>query len=1019
MLKKRKTTAAKLSALIACAALLLPGASVSAQDGAAEDTAGGGSEISEQAGSDLSLTPVAEDSKLSGDVSFNRIGPSGEGTVVYELRANMQFSPVPAQEAGGEPASYERDTISFARDRFDVPVQSVENTTVNGVPLPDEQVALFEFPNSTRQDSALPAGLDGDLVSLDTRGLELDQTFPVTMRVHMPEDTPEDSAFQWALYEGELPEETRSTSTREPVPNDHSRVIVQVAGDRLLSGTNNASRVTGPLGPRLERVFQNTPGQGAVLRLYAPLNQKAFGQTEAATAWEQGAAGENAQPINEPWATCTADANGECVFEIPRASGPGTYDYFWVVMENASPGYQVQDWVRLGVSGDTDTGRARVLRNAFATPLLKPGETYYSGVEYRRAGTSREGNGADWGTSDSSAFMYEEPSRQIQGSLGGFVPYRSSLGSFIQVRENQTMPEGCGLKAALVVDTSGSMGRSMNVVREVVGSAIDGLSTTSTQIGLYSFSTTSPGTGEGGISPMPQNLDPQPVYTEAGREALKNWQETLKVHGGYLSGNDRSGGSTNWEDGLKQVADYNAAHPTDPYDVIYFITDGNPTVYNNPSGQPNSGNSGAESEMRDLEAAVLMANTVKAQGTRVIAVGIPSNWPTSWISPIPKDRVANLEISEVNLRAISGGQGGVDEKTLRSSDFAFFTDQDVFKQALINSLNIPCQVTVERRFYEGDEKDVIPTPANTRGTKAESTDGLWEFNGELKPQLGETVTESKVPSAENSQKDNNIAEFPLEVKGPYPEIKITEPASKIPDGWVRMDAGAGGERAYCTDKRGNPVSATSLGSELTNDFKLTDVPGTGGIHCVVYYRSKSEKPVFNLTLNKVNAADQSQNLDGAQFQLRRLDNGDPAVIGPAPDEGRPASQFTWSNLQFGRYELIETRAADGGYSLLPRPVYFRVEQSGGATKLFMLSDADDKIGTEVTDPTSSANFPVVQFSTLETSGTAEVAMKLANIRSGELPASGGRGIHVPLFLGLLLLLTGVLAGRRRAVGGGW
>ena len=105
MLKKRKTTAAKLSALIACAALLLPGASVSAQDGAAEDTAGGGSEISEQAGSDLSLTPVAEDSKLSGDVSFNRIGPSGEGTVVYELRANMQFSPVPAQEAGGEPAS--------------------------------------------------------------------------------------------------------------------------------------------------------------------------------------------------------------------------------------------------------------------------------------------------------------------------------------------------------------------------------------------------------------------------------------------------------------------------------------------------------------------------------------------------------------------------------------------------------------------------------------------------------------------------------------------------------------------------------------------------------------------------------------------------------------------------------------------------------------------------------------------------------------------------------------------------
>lgn len=949
--------------------------------------------------------------ELAEDVTFTHIGTTADGKEEYELEASVNL---PADDVTGQ--ALPLNAISLMRTEGTLNLDSVENATIDGAELNKDAVEVFTYPDiPTEDDEALiPDEVTGDVITLDIADANMGRTATVTATIYANERASRN--IEWDLYNGVLPltlnnievEGGAPIAPNGPVPADRARVVVQVAGDKLLSGTNGTTRASGPNGERLERVFQNTPGEGAVLRLYAPLNDNKFGMSETATAWEQGARGENARPINQPWATCTADANGECVFEIPRGNGADIYDYYWVVMEQASPGYKVQDWVRLGVSGDTDTGRARILRHAYPTPLLKGGQIYYSGAKYKRISFNRDGYGSDWGDFDSASFMYEETTGQYQGALGGHVPYRSSLGSFTQVRENPAMPETCGLKAALIVDTSGSMGTSMDVMRDVVGSVIDGLAETSTELGLYSFATTSPSDARD----LP-NMDPKPTYTPKGRAALKSWKNNLTTR--------RSSGATNWEDGLKQVAEYNAKNPNSPYDVVYFITDGNPTVYNNPSGSPGRGNSGAESEMRELEAAIVMSNTVKSQGSRVVAVGIPAKWPTFWGTPIPSKRLPNLEISELNLQAVSGGKGGVDERSLRSKDFVFFTEQDVFKQALLNSLNLPCQVTVERRFYEGDDENVVPNFDNTRGTNVETNANQWEFAAEMTPTSGPEEQQSKVPDSVNKLGDNNQTGFPLNRTTGYTQIDIKEPAGKIPSGWIRMDAGPNGERAQCSTKAGKPVTTTALESEKTNDFRLKDVPVNGGIHCVVYYRIPSEPPqpgTFKFKLNKVDAQDTTIGLEGAEFKLEGLDENNAGEHAPSTVEDAGVGEFNWTELKTGRYKLSETKAADGGYILLAQPVFFRVARDGDATKLYVLENESDQTGIELTEENKAQiiTFPIVGIDQTGSDNEAMVTMKLANTKGGELPKTGGTGVFVQVMISLLIMTAGAAAARtmRRA-----
>lgn len=1028
----RKTTVAKISAVIACGALLVPTAAVQAApanvsapaatasatatgaaggagsagaaDGAGAPAAPGADERAEVTNTPLlpvespwvqedeqgqttqlgSQTPAGEksvvdasDAELGGNVTLTRVD-SDESGEVYELKAELNVNNA---DAATDADAVTLGDISFARDQVDFPAQWVDDVKINGESVSNEKAEVFEYPEAdTDLDMELPEDLDGDLLTIDTTDLELAQPLTVTARVHMPEDTPRDADLRWRVYNGDadafdlnngarMATMQSRQATNGSVPAGHSRVVVQVGGDRIVSAAqNNATRAN----KRMGSVYKFTPGAGAVLQLYAPQHGGRFGNTEAN---QQFKAHEPATPINQPWATCTADVNGECSFDIPT-SGPGTSEYYWVGMTKASPGYTVQTEIRTGVSGSrTNTQETQLFRYAYATPKLESGQTYYSGVNYNR----KDGNGSDWqATGRSGSFMYELPT---PFDSIGTLQHRSSLGVFMQVRENPAMPNRCGLNAGMIIDTSGSMKAGADTVKGVVNTVIDGLSTTPTKMGFVSFDNRSPGF-------IGSNLDPVALNTPAGKAAAKQWANSIRPDNRLLDG------ATNWEDGLRKVVDYNDRNPNNPYDVVYMVTDGNPTVFNRDMRSGHERVQGTSGEFRHMEAAMGMANRLKAQGTRVVAVGIPSNWPGKRGA-----REAELEVSNANLQAISGPRG-TDSDSLRARDFILYEESAVMQQALINALNT-CAITVERRFYEGEDNNVTPTPQNTRGTIAESAN--WEFNAELTPSSGRMEKQSQVPEQPNPYGDNKMAEFGLNGHTDYTRVDVREPAGKIPAGWQRMDAG-GGKHAQCFDGNGTPVEVTNLDAQSTNDFRLTNVPAIGGTHCIVYYSRPGTPPApkkFGFELTKVDADNTQQQLTGAQFELRMLDDAaSPKVIAPSKTEG---AVFGWSDLDYGRYQLTETKAADDGYTLIPQPVYFRVAEEG----IYLLSGPADTQGTLVQGE-DTLTFPIVAFAKAEDM----VTMRLANTKAGQLPKTGGAGAHLPALAGMVIVAA-AFASRRR------
>lgn len=265
------------------------------------------------------------------------------------------------------------------------------------------------------------------------------------------------------------------------------------------------------------------------------------------------------------------------------------------------------------------------------------------------------------------------------------------LGVIQQVRDNPAMPERCGLNVALVVDLSGSMGsQGLKTIKGVVNSVASRLQGTDTNLGLFNFAENSPAKRNG------SNLSsPVSVSTQSGQAAIKKWVDGLAIP------TEREGQATNWQEALYRVAQYNEQNPSNQYDVVYMITDGNPTVRKDDAfGNTNAGGGfltpdGAATEFRDIEGAIGAANMVKAQGTRIVAVGIPSRW-----TGVITNRNDQLAVSDENLKSISGGRGyRGGERNLRAADFAQFERSDVMQQARECQDVCVCEAPIEREFH--------------------------------------------------------------------------------------------------------------------------------------------------------------------------------------------------------------------------------------------------------------------------------------------------------------------------------
>ncbi|VEH82401.1 putative surface-anchored fimbrial subunit [Corynebacterium kutscheri] len=114
--------------------------------------------------------------------------------------------------------------------------------------------------------------------------------------------------------------------------------------------------------------------------------------------------------------------------------------------------------------------------------------------------------------------------------------------------------------------------------------------------------------------------------------------------------------------------------------------------------------------------------------------------------------------------------------------------------------------------------------------------------------------------------------------------------------------------------------------------------------------------------------------------------------------GQPNSVTTGKILRAGHYQLVETKAPEG-YELLPQPVDIQLTFDGDTPKM---------------NASNQANFPGVELIQREQPSVGEKiwVIQVADVRRGELPQAGGRGVGL-FVLGAAMIFGCAMWLRRR------
>jgi fimbrial isopeptide formation D2 family protein len=258
-------------------------------------------------------------------------------------------------------------------------------------------------------------------------------------------------------------------------------------------------------------------------------------------------------------------------------------------------------------------------------------------------------------------------------------------------RTNPTLTAACGLRVALILDLSGSVGSAITNLQTAAKTFVNSLVGTPSSVGLFTFATNGPAN-----TTNDQNRPLTSVSTATGA----NSAATVN---GWIDGTTVATGSaqfTNWDRAFNQVT-----QTAQQYDIAVIITDGNPTAY----GSPATTQSDGRTRFRDVENGIFSANGLKAKGTRLVAFGVG----------------AGVSSSGLNLQSISG-------QTI-NSDYYQTTNYDQAGAALKALAQGSCQGSVSVI------KQVIPPG----GTTANATPAPgWTF--------GATTTASGVTIAPGS-----------------------------------------------------------------------------------------------------------------------------------------------------------------------------------------------------------------------------------------------------------------------------
>lgn len=394
-------------------------------------------------------------------------------------------------------------------------------------------------------------------------------------------------------------------------------------------------------------------------------------------------------------------------------------------------------------------------------------------------------------------------------------------------QEGGTGIVGCAptAKVALVMDLSNSVYGSADEnpttrvrYQQAANDFIDALSTdangdprSNVELALFSFGTNSPRAGTQNYA-TPTRLTPAGVTTMKSRvntyrESVTGNLETLPSDNGRT---DFRAGSTNWDQALWKVNE--AVEAGNDYDIVLFITDGDPTTWGSGTSLgagPGTGWPGTnpfvnaiDPNFRNVEYGVYSVNALKNNGVRVNVVGVGN------------PGVIGQYARDTNLSAISGPTKYTNQSSLARVDYAApsWTGLSQLLRSWADDV-IPPQcdawVTVQKETKAFDATTFTPAAG-------------WTFDlAKGTVPNGTTLT----PTGTTQQTAGTDASFTWKYTFPTTDsvasgIKLAETAAPTGDQLASWQL----SKVVCTAEGGAPIESTlaDLQASIGPDLKVGD-----------------------------------------------------------------------------------------------------------------------------------------------------------------------------------------------------
>lgn len=185
-------------------------------------------------------------------------------------------------------------------------------------------------------------------------------------------------------------------------------------------------------------------------------------------------------------------------------------------------------------------------------------------------------------------------------------------------------------------------------------------------------------------------------------------------------------------------------------------------------------------------------------------------------------------------------------------------------------------------------------------------------------------------------------------------------------------------------------NTTSMGADISSPDALTLVSSYDRL--TESLKKLLAETCYSVSLKKVDHDNKSQTLTDYRFEV--VDSL--GSKGPVPFFDEQTAEV--GNLVVGRrYRLAEVKAPSG-YSLLTKPIEFALlRNDAGELKLDVSGGESAHPELEVTQSADKLHF----------------TFTVANIRQGNLPSTGGNGVHLPIVIGSVTICIGAFLGRRR------